>query len=252
MNWLRGAFRLIIVIPVLMLGTLIILLLAAVRVRIRGVYLSAWPVVALSRFAMWLFGISFECTDRQALLSHEGFVFPNHQSYFDILMMIYLLPMRFLAAIEIRSWPLIGWIAVAIDTVFVNRESKEARQQARLALGQQFFESPFPPIVLYPEGKISVTGELLPFRHGAFEIAIEDGIPYLPVALVYDPAGVVQWGDEHLLMAVWRLASRPGPVRAKLVVLDKVTPKADDDPKRLAEAAFQAIRKEVGGLEIGD
>lgn len=249
MNLLMGLLRLFIVIPVLIVGTLLILLLAIFRVRIRRVYLSAWPVVALTRFAMWLFGISFECNDRQALLSHEGFVFPNHQSYFDILMMTYLLPTRFLAAIEIKSWPLIGWIAVAIDTVFVNRESKEARQQARLALGQQFFKSPFPPIVLYPEGKISTTGELLPFRHGAFEIAIEEKIPYLPVALVYEPAGVVRWGDEHLLMALWRLASRPGPVHAKMVILDKVTPQPDDDPQKLAEAAYQAIKQVMENTE---
>jgi len=49
-------------------------------------------------------------------------------------------PLRFLAKEEVRTMPVIGQIAKSIGCVFVKRENKESRAEARAALAQQYME----------------------------------------------------------------------------------------------------------------
>ncbi len=147
--------------------------------------------------------------------------------------------MRYLSKIEVRAWPFIGWVAMAIGTVFVNRSDKASRSQARQQLGQV---ARFPPIVLYPEGGIGPANSLQPFRYGAFEIAIEQGIPYLVCAINYSRADVIVWGEgESLIECLWRLACFPGPMDASVTPLKIIAPQPGDDPKVLAVEAHHTI-----------
>src|SRR5690606_16401682 len=110
----------------------------------------------------------------------NGFVFPNHSTYLDILMMTHLIPMRFVAKQEVKRYPFVGPLAKAIGCVFVKRESKASRAQARVTLGKA---ERFPPIVLFPEGKTGSGETLQTFRQGAFEIAVAHEIPFLPCVI---------------------------------------------------------------------
>ena len=69
-------------------------------------------------------GLRFNVPDPQTIVQHRGFVFSNHVSFFDTLVMAYLLPMRFISKAEVKKWPFIGWIAAATGTQFVDREDK--------------------------------------------------------------------------------------------------------------------------------
>jgi 1-acyl-sn-glycerol-3-phosphate acyltransferase len=50
----------------------------------------------------------------------------------------------------VRSMPVIGQVARSIGCVFVNRDDKQSRTEARTRLAQV---ETFPPVVLFPEGK---------------------------------------------------------------------------------------------------
>jgi 1-acyl-sn-glycerol-3-phosphate acyltransferase len=243
MRTLLGLVRLSIAFPAIAVASILILLLSPLPVRIRGVRMAAWLCTLAARFAMFLFNIRFSCPEPQKFFSHQGFVFPNHISYFDILMMMALLPMRFLSRMENRSWPFIGWVAIAIGTVFVDRGDKQSRADAREQLMKV---ERFPPIVLYPEGRIGPARALQPFRYGAFEIVAEGDVPFLPCALVYSQPEVIAWGDESFLKAFWRLARYPGPIDARLVPLTPVQPGPAADPKQLATEAHQAVAAALG------
>jgi 1-acyl-sn-glycerol-3-phosphate acyltransferase len=239
MNILRGIGRISLISAALVIATILILTTAWIPARIKGVRLAAWPITGFGRFFIWLFDVHYTCDGTSKIRRHEGFVFPNHTSFLDIILLIYILPMRFLAKAEVRKWPFIGWIGTAVDTVFVDREDKGSRESARQAIAQV---ERYPPIALFPEGGIFEPGGILhPFRYGAFEIAVASGIPYMPCVLLYEPLDVVFWGDESLLSAVWRFASRPGPVQARLQTLHVVHPRPDDDPKLLALEAHGAM-----------
>ncbi|WP_420642577.1 lysophospholipid acyltransferase family protein [Candidatus Leptofilum sp.] len=244
MRFIRGTFRLTTVSLILLLTTLLVLATAWIPVRIKGARLSAWLLPTVCRLLLTLFNVQFTALEAERITQHDGFIFPNHLSFLDIVLLMSIFPVRFLSKAEIANWPFVGWIARAVDTVFVKRENKDSREKARDALVQLHT---FPAVALFPEGGIyQPRDELKPFRYGAFEIAQAGGIPYIPAVFIYDPLDAVFWRDEHLLTAVWRFASRPEPIQARLFLLRTVYPEPNDDPKQLAletHGAMAAIYK---------
>ena len=130
---LRGFIRLAIFGLALGLGAIIILATAWLPIQIKGVRLAAWPITALGRFFVWLFAIRFNCAETKKFHQHHGFVFPNHQSFLDIILLVHIIPMRFLAKAEVRRWPFIGWIASGVNTVYVDRQDKRSRESGTYA-----------------------------------------------------------------------------------------------------------------------
>lgn len=248
-NILRGMYRLLVVILVLIIGTTAVLLTAWIPKKIQGVRISAWGATIIARTILKVLHVQVACFNEERIRQHEGFIFPNHVSFLDVLMIAHITPVRFLSKAALRYWPLIGWIASAIGTVFVNRSDKSSREAARDALSKI---NPFPPIVLFPEGGIfSPPEKLKPFRYDAFEIAQAGQIPYLPCVLIYEPLDITFWADEPILTALWRFATFDGLVHAHMHVLRRVEPTAEDDPHQMAletHGAMDAVLR-YGGHE---
>lgn len=107
---------------------------------------------------------------------------PNHESVFDILV-IAALPMKkaWIAKKQIKYIPFIGQVLTAMGSHFVNRDRSEkdirvlGAVEAALQNGAK--------IVIFPEGTRTTTGELLPFKKGAFRTAINAQVPLVPLAL---------------------------------------------------------------------
>jgi 1-acyl-sn-glycerol-3-phosphate acyltransferase len=226
----------------------LVLLTAWLPVRVKGARLSAWLLVPVCRLLLPLFNVQFTAPNAARITRHNGFIFPNHLSFLDIILLLTIFPVRFLGKAEIANWPFFGWIARAVDTVFVNREDKTSREQARDSLA---YIHAFPAVVLFPEGGIyQPPTDLKPFRYGAFEIAQSGGVPFIPAIFTYDPIDIVFWRDEHLLTAVWRFASRSEPIKARLYLLRTVQPVPEDDPRQLAletHGSMAAVYKYGGG-----
>ncbi len=248
-NIIRGIYRLIVVVLVLIVGTTAVLLTALIPVKIQGARISAWGATIIARTILKVLQVQVTCFHAERIRQHKGFIFPNHVSFLDVLMVAHITPVRFLSKAELRYWPLIGWIAGAIGTVFVDRSDKSSREAARQALSKI---NPYPPIVLFPEGGIFLPpDQLKPFRYGAFEIAHAGQVPYLPCVLIYEPLNIAFWEDVPILTALWRFATYAGPVRADMHVLRLVQPTADDDPHQLAletHGAMDAVLR-YGGHE---
>lgn len=250
MGFIRGVSRLVIFICLLLIVTLLVLLTAWLPVRVKGARLSAWLLVPVCRLLLPLFNIQFIAPDAARITQHDGFIFPNHLSFLDVILLFTIFPVRFLSKAEIANWPFFGWIARAVDTVFVNRDDKTSRELVRDSLAHIHT---FPAVVLFPEGGIyQPPTELKPFRFGAFEIAQAGGVPFIPVIFTYDPIDIVFWRDDYLLTAVWRFATRAEPIRARLYLLRTVQPVPEDDPRQLAletHGSMAAVYKYGGGHE---
>ncbi|MAU00772.1 MAG: hypothetical protein CL608_26810 [Anaerolineaceae bacterium] len=250
MRFIRGVTRLIIFIFLLLIVTLLVLFTAWLPVQVKRIRLSAWLLVPACRLLLPLFNVQFTAPDAARITRHDGFIFPNHLSFLDVILLLTIFPVRFLSKAEIANWPFFGWIARAVDTVFVNREDKTSREQVRDSLAHIHT---FPAVVLFPEGGIyQPPTELKPFRFGAFEIAQAGGVPFIPAVFIYDPIDIVFWRDEHLLTAVWRFATRAEPIRARLYLLHTVQPVPEDDPRQLAletHGSMAAVFKYGGGHE---
>lgn len=239
-----ATLRMVAIIPMLAVTTLLILLLAPFPIRIRGgVRLSIYPVIWYAHFFMWVLNIRYTCTDPEKLRTHSGLIVFNHLSYMDVMSIMRIVPARFMATIGVKKIPLIGWATSAVDTIFVNRGNKESRAQARIELGKQLQAQPFPPLGIFPEGKIGDNTSLQPFRHGAFDVAISQGVDCLACAIHYEPYPLISWTDkeETLPQAIWRLAVAEQRLHITLLPLDVLHHGEYENAASMAEAAYALV-----------
>ena len=154
----------------------------------------------------------------------------NHASALDILVIFGWLPVDFRIVFKrsLRFVPFLGWAIwlgghVPIDRSNPFRARKSLEDAARrIASGTS--------VVLFPEGTRSADGRIGRFKRGSFSLAIEAGVPVVPVSLVGVKA-VVPRGLP---------STRPGTVRA---VIHPAVPSAG---RRLDDA--ESFAAEVRGL----
>lgn len=109
-------------------------------------------------------------------------VVSNHESFADILLISHLpWEMKWLSKAELFRIPIMGWMMWLAGDIPVKRgfgpSAVEAMERCRKALRQRV------SVMIFPEGTRSKTAELLPFKDGAFRLAVEAGVPILPLAL---------------------------------------------------------------------
>jgi 1-acyl-sn-glycerol-3-phosphate acyltransferase len=89
--------------------------------------------------------------------------------------------MKWLSKIEIMWVPVLGWLMWAARDVGVKRgrsaSAKLAMAECRKRLAGRV------SVIFFPEGTRAPTEQLLPFKDGAFRLAIDAGVPILPVAI---------------------------------------------------------------------
>jgi 1-acyl-sn-glycerol-3-phosphate acyltransferase len=151
--------------------------------------------------------IGMEKLDR---VGHYVFVV-NHQSYFDIPVLSAGLPffLSFIAKKGLFLIPIFGWGMAAIGHIWINRDNaRAARKSITRAVSKLNKENI--SLVLFPEGTRSQNGDMGPFKRASFTLAIEAGVPVVPVSIV----GI------RSIMAKRSLGLRPGTVQ--LVVGDPI------------------------------
>jgi 1-acyl-sn-glycerol-3-phosphate acyltransferase len=109
-------------------------------------------------------------------------VVSNHESFADILLISHLpWEMKWLSKAELFRIPVMGWLMRLAGDIPVKRgfgpSAVEAMARCREVLGRRV------SVMIFPEGTRSTTSELLPFKDGAFRLAIDAGVPILPLAL---------------------------------------------------------------------
>jgi 1-acyl-sn-glycerol-3-phosphate acyltransferase len=179
-------------------------------------------------------------------------------SWVDILVITATVPAIFVAKREVAGWPLIGHVARARGTVFVDRTRRQqtaaakADIAARLSRGQTN--------VLFGEGTSGDGNRVLPFRSallGAVEEALHamglDDVAVQPLSVAYTriqglPMGrqhrpLVAWyGDTDLVPHVSALIQR-GPVVVTLAWGEPVTDASGTDRKLLAREIEERVRR---------
>lgn len=107
----------------------------------------------------------------------------NHVSYLDVFVLGSVLPGSFIAKSEVAGWPLFGQLARLQNTLFFERDTRRAVEQARIMQGL-FADGR--NLIFFPEGTSTPGAHVEPFKSSLFQAA--DGelqVPIQPVTIAY-------------------------------------------------------------------
>jgi 1-acyl-sn-glycerol-3-phosphate acyltransferase len=144
----------------------------------------------------------------------------NHQSDFDILIVLASIPVQFrwIAKKELFSIPVFGAAMRSAGSIEIDRHNREKALQsideAALRIGKG------KSIMTFPEGTRSRDGEIKAFKQGAFHLAIKTGMPIVPVSII---------GSGRIMP---KRSVRIKPCQIKLVIGEPIDVKSFDIEKR--------------------
>jgi 1-acyl-sn-glycerol-3-phosphate acyltransferase len=159
------------------------MILALFRVRSS---LYDWIARAWSRWILWSAAADVQVEGAEHIdLDRPQIFASNHQSWFDVWALASTIPKRnrFVAKKELERVPLFGPAWKAAGHISVDR-SDRSRAVDSLQKAGALIRSDHSSVVIFPEGTRSRTGELLPFKKGAFMLALHTGVDLVPVAVV--------------------------------------------------------------------
>ena len=159
----------------------------------------------------------------------------NHQSWYDVFAVASALDktFHFIAKKELERIPLFGAAWKAAGHISIDR-SDQARAIASLDQAGRQLRRERSAVVIFAEGTRSPDGELLPFKKGAFMLALHSGVPVVPFGLA---------GTRRILpKGGWRV--RKGPI---IVRFGAPIPTGSMDPAE-RDALMRRVREEVRRL----
>ncbi len=161
----------------------------------------------------------------------------NHCSHTDVFLISHVpWEMKWLAKRSLFNLPFIGWSMRLVKDVPIDRASPSAAKAALDKCAEWLARGV--PVMIFPEGTRSKTGEMQTFKDGAFRLAIDTGADILPMAV----AGT----EDALSKHDWR----PGPARGILTIgkpisTQGMTPADVPRLKEAARAQITALRAEI-------
>lgn len=113
---------------------------------------------------------------------HPYVVVSNHESFADILLISHLpWEMKWLSKAAFFRIPVVGWMMGLVGDIPVHRGDSRSAVKAMVACRERLRLGV--SVMIFPEGTRSMRPELLPFKDGAFRLAIDEQLPILPLAL---------------------------------------------------------------------
>jgi 1-acyl-sn-glycerol-3-phosphate acyltransferase len=173
-------------------------------------------------------------------LSRRYVVAANHLSMFDVPLLLEELPIsgRYLSKKELFRLPLIGRAMRTIGIIEVDRQAGGSSRQA-INEGVRVAAERGHSLLVFPEGTRSRDGNLLPFKKGAFRIAIDTGLPLLPV--------IIEGTDR--ISRPGSKVYRPGTVHIRILEpIETSTMTNRDDLGSLAARVEQSITEHYSAL----
>lgn len=134
---------------------------------------------------LWSGGVSYRVIGREFLEPKKHYFFAgNHESAMDIPLSWAGIPYQLvsIAKIELLKIPIMGWAMVLAKHIFVDRSNHKKALES-LELAKVSLQKHPRSIMLFPEGTRSIDGEIHQFKKGGLALAVQLGMPVVPVAM---------------------------------------------------------------------
>ncbi len=200
-HWWRTVFFLI---PAISLFTIVLgtLSVTSSLIECRG-YFAHRCARAWSWLILLTTGVRVDADGLERLDAGRTYVFvANHQSIYDIPILFWALPfqLRIIAKQSLGGFPFLGWHLRRTGHMLVDRRRPD---RARIFGWANRLASAGLSLIVFPEGTRSPDGRVGRFKGGSFYLALEAGLPVVPLSIV---------GSCHV-MRKGRLAAYPRRVR---------------------------------------
>ena len=166
-------------------------------------YFAHWCARTWSRLILLTTGVHVTVEGLERLAPGTSYVFvSNHQSIYDIPVLFWSLPyqLRIIAKESLGAFPFLGWHLRRTGHMLVDRRRPDSTA-IRAWAGR--LTSLGLSLIVFPEGTRSADGRVAPFKGGSFHLALETGLPIVPLSIA---------GSRHVMLK-GRLATYPGKVR---------------------------------------
>lgn len=209
-----------------MIRTILMLTFWSIAAPVAALIGFPWTLITgdvrlLYRMFIWgaftgvrLAGVRVEVIGRDRFDHSRSYIFmTNHASNLDPPIEVPLIPRRTSVMVkkELFKTPILGTAMRMGDLVPVDRGNRdagiEAVVEAKAVIGKDL------NMIIYVEGRRSFDGKLLPFKKGPFYLAMECGVPVIPMTIV----------GTHYAMPKTRFAIKPGKVQ--VIFHDPIEPK---------------------------
>lgn len=163
-------------------------------------------------------GVQVSVEGLERIVPGTTYVFvSNHQSIYDTPVLFWSLPyqLRIIAKASLARFPVLGWHLARGRHLFVDRKNPD---RTGILTRWRSLVSERLSLMIFAEGTRSDDGHVARFKGGSFLLAIEAGLPVVPVAVI----------GTRAVMPKGRL--RTEPARVTLVVHDPITPPRMTDP----------------------
>jgi len=156
-----------------------------------------------AKMLLKLTSIRVNVIGRENVLMNRPQIFmANHQSDFDILIVLAHIPgqLRWIVKKELFKIPIFGKAMKSAGYIEIDRQNHEKAMKSMEEAAQKIREGK--SVVTFPEGTRSKDGTIKPFKQGLFHLAIQAGVPIVPISII----------GAHEIMPKRSLKVRPGRV----------------------------------------
>ena len=194
-------------------------------------YFAHWCARMWSRLILRTTGVTIDVAGLERLQPGRTYVFvANHQSIYDIPILFWSLPyqLRIIAKESLGNFPFLGWHLRRTGHMLVDRSRPDRKKifgwASRLTANGL-------SLIVFPEGTRSADGRVGRFKGGSFYLALEAGLPVVPLSVV---------GSRHVMLK-GRLATYPGHVRLVVHAPIETTGLAGTDAREFGERVRRII-----------
>lgn len=179
------------------------------------IFLLPWPYERIrqgnvyghvtGRLMMWILGNPIQIEGAE-FSNKRAIYISNHASPLDIFLIMWLTPKGTvgIAKKEIIWYPLFGQLYVLANHLRIDRSNQTAAIASMKEAAHAIIDNNL-SLVIFPEGTRSRSGRLLPFKKGFVHLALQTGLPIVPIVLT----------GTHLAWRKGSLHVRPAPLTVK-------------------------------------
>lgn len=218
------------------------------RLSLQNRILQSWSKELLEILAIRLM---IDSDDTLHTVEH-GLIVTNHISWLDVFVLNAVVPMRFVAKSEVRSWPIIGWLCARAQTVFIERGRARSAARVNIQLVEMLKRGEC--LAVFPEGTTTDGSQVAHFHSSLLQPAIDAGVPVQAIALRYQDAygqrsaAPAYIDDLSFGASMWQILSARN-LQVRLVAAAPLTT-SNADRRNLTQNAHQYIADALLALNI--